>query len=53
MTLVTAWQTADPCPDCGGELTLLDDGAIMARLECSSCGYADTVPLADPAGGDR
>jgi ribosomal protein S27AE len=53
MTPATAWHTADPCPDCGGALTLLDDGAMTARLECGSCGYADTVPLADLAGGDR
>ena len=53
MIIVTVWDTAEPCPDCGGEPTLFDDGVSVARLECCYCGYADPVPLADPRGGDE
>jgi ribosomal protein S27AE len=53
MTPATVWQAAESCPDCGGALTLLDDGTATGRLDCGSCGYAETVAITDPAGGDK
>lgn len=53
MTAVTTWHAPDPCPDCAAPLALDDDGTGPARLECASCGYADTWTVADPAGGAR
>ena len=52
MTAPTEWQLAEPCPDCGTTLTLLDDGTNPARAECGSCGYADVRAVTVPAGGD-
>jgi DNA-directed RNA polymerase subunit M/transcription elongation factor TFIIS len=53
MSLPTIWATDDPCPDCGSTLTLTEDGSVL-RVECRSCGYADTWAT-DQAGpdGDR
>ena len=38
----TLWQTDDSCPACGTTLALADDGGGVLRVECRSCGYADT-----------
>lgn len=51
MNAAMAWQASEPCPDCGTELALLDDGTNPVRLDCGSCGYADTWTVSDPAGG--
>jgi hypothetical protein len=42
MTGPTRWQTDDPCPTCGTTLTLTGDGSDVIRVECRSCGRADT-----------
>jgi hypothetical protein len=42
MTDPTPWQTDDPCPSCGTTLTLTDDGGDVIRIECRSCGHAET-----------
>ena len=52
MTAPTEWQLAEPCPDCGVTLTLLDDGTNPARAECGSCGYAEARAVTVLAGGD-
>jgi Zn ribbon nucleic-acid-binding protein len=41
MTGLTRWQTDDPCPACGTTLTLTEGGGVL-RVECRSCGRADT-----------
>jgi hypothetical protein len=51
MTILTAWRTDDPCPACATDLTLLDDGASLARAECGSCGYAEARVVTVSAGG--
>jgi len=52
MTITTAWRTDEPCPTCGKDLTLLDDGTSPIRWECRSCG--DTpAELDEPFGGDE
>jgi hypothetical protein len=48
MTDLTLWQIDDPCPSCGIALTLTDDGGVL-RVQCRSCGYADTW-TAGPSG---
>ena len=53
MTALTTWLLDESCPDCGTELTLLDDGASPARAECGSCGYTDVRTVNLPTGGDR
>jgi transcription elongation factor Elf1 len=35
----TVWQTDEPCPSCGNELVLLDDGRYCLRAECRACGH--------------
>jgi ribosomal protein S27AE len=52
MSAATVWQAAESCPDCGAALSLLDDGTSAVRLDCGSCGYADTWTVTGPAGGD-
>ena len=34
MTILTLWQTDDPCPSCGTTLTLAEDGSPVQRAEC-------------------
>ena len=53
MNTAATWQAAESCPDCGGPLTLDDDGTSSVRLDCGSCGYADARAVTVPAGGDR
>jgi len=53
MNAATAWHAGEHCPDCTASLTLLDDGTSPVRLNCGSCGYADTWTVTDPAGGGR
>jgi uncharacterized Zn finger protein len=49
-----AWQTDEPCPSCGAEMVLLDDGLPEVLAECRSCGYRETWDNAtdNPRGGD-
>jgi hypothetical protein len=49
---VTAWRTDEPCPTCGADLTLLDDGSGCLRWECRMCGDRPVFDD-DPTGGDR
>jgi hypothetical protein len=42
MSDLMLWQIDDPCLSCGTALTLADDGGGVLRVECRSCGYADT-----------
>jgi len=51
MTALTAWLLGEPCPGCGTELTLFDDGTSPARAECDSCGHGE-VRVTSQAGGD-
>jgi ribosomal protein S27AE len=51
MTAATAWRAGEHCPDCGAALTLLDDGISLVRVDCGSCGYADTWTVIALAGG--
>ena len=51
MNVTTAWRTDEPCPTCGNDLTLLDDGASPIRWECRWCGDAPTG-LDETYGGD-
>ncbi len=53
MTIVTLWQTDDPCPACGTTLTLTENGSPMQQAECRSCGRADTWTSDHLAGGDQ
>jgi transcription elongation factor Elf1 len=50
-----AWQTDEPCPSCGAEMVLLDDGLPEALAECRSCGYRETWQDGRPgtSGGDN
>ena len=52
MTALTTWLLGESCPDCGTELTLLDDGTASASAECGSCGYIEVRAVTVPAGGD-
>ena len=51
MTMLTTWLLDESCPDCGTELTLLDDGTGPARSECVSCGHAEMRAVTVSAGG--
>ena len=51
MRTVTAWRTDEPCPTCGSDLTLLDDGFSPVRWECRMCGDAPDV-VDETSGGD-
>jgi len=53
MTMLTLWQTADPCPGCGTTMTLAEDGGPAQRAECCSCGRADTWTSDQISGGDQ
>jgi hypothetical protein len=53
MTDPTPWQTDDPCPSCGTTLTLTDDGGGVLRVECRSCGHADTWTTGPPGPADQ
>jgi ribosomal protein S27AE len=53
MSTPTTWATDEPCPSCGTTLTLADDGDARMVVECRCCGYADTWPTGQPAGGDQ
>jgi hypothetical protein len=33
------WHTEEPCPSCGNDLVLLDDGLPFLRAECRACGH--------------
>ncbi len=37
---VSAYRTDEPCPGCGNDLTLLDDGSAVLVTECRSCGWS-------------
>jgi len=52
MTITTTWRTDEPCPTCGNDLILLDDGLSPIRWECRWCGDAPTE-LDEPFGGDE
>ena len=42
------------CPACGTALVVTDDGTGTARVDCTSCEYADTWTVTEPsAGGAR
>jgi uncharacterized Zn finger protein len=47
------WLTEEPCPSCGAEMVLLDDGLPEALAECRACGYRETwdTGKSDTAGG--
>jgi hypothetical protein len=49
MTESTWWQTDEPCPSCGTALILTGDSGGVQRVECRSCGHADTWTT-DPPG---
>jgi hypothetical protein len=51
MTMLTTWLLDESCPDCGTELTLLDNGTGPASAECGSCGFAEVRAVTVPAGG--
>jgi Zn ribbon nucleic-acid-binding protein len=53
MTDQTRWQTDDPCPSCGTTLTLTGDGSDVIRVECRSCGHADTWTTSPPGPADK
>jgi hypothetical protein len=53
MSDLTLWQTDDPCPSCGTTLTLTDDGGGVLRVECRSCGHADTWITGPPGPADQ
>ena len=36
------WATEEPCPSCGAEMVLLDEGLPVALAECRACGYRET-----------
>ncbi len=50
----TAWHTEEPCPSCGTEMVLIDDGLPEALAECRACGYRETWdgPAPETTGGD-
>lgn len=35
------WATDEPCPSCGAEMVLIDDGLLVALAECRACGYRE------------
>ena len=37
----TTWATDEPCPNCDGELVLVDTGTAVPRAECRICGHAE------------
>jgi uncharacterized Zn finger protein len=37
----TAWRTDEPCPSCGNDLTVVDEGGPVLRAECRMCGHAE------------
>ncbi len=41
MIPVTVWQTDEPCPSCGYDLTVTDTGRRWLRAECRACGHAE------------
>jgi hypothetical protein len=47
MAVLTLWQADDPCPSCGTTMTLTEDGGAV-RVECRSCGHADTWTTSEP-----
>jgi len=53
MTILTPWQTDDPCPSCGTTLTLAEDGSPQQRAECRTCGRADTWTSDQTTGGEQ
>jgi hypothetical protein len=48
----TTWQIDEPCPACGAELVLVDDGQAVLRIECRLCGYAEPFDFGDTRDGD-
>jgi transcription elongation factor Elf1 len=48
------WLTEEPCPSCGAEMVLLDDGLPQALAECRACGYREAWDKAEheARGGD-
>jgi hypothetical protein len=43
VSILADWYAAEPCPDCGSAtLVLTDDGTGPVRLDCTSCGWAQT-----------
>jgi hypothetical protein len=43
MTILADWYAAQPCPGCEATtLVLTDDGSGPVRLDCASCGWAET-----------
>jgi ribosomal protein S27AE len=50
VNITTAWRTDEPCPTCGKDLTLLDDGDSPIRWECRFCGDAPDHPDTFPGG---
>ncbi len=53
MTILTLWQTDDPCPACGTTLILAEDGGPRQRAECRTCGRVDTWTSDQSTGGDQ
>lgn len=46
----TLWSTDLPCPSCGEDLTVIDNGAAILRAECRWCGHAETFGNATDGG---
>ena len=49
-----AWATDEPCPSCGAEMVLLDDGLLVGLAECRACGHREVWDGIDceATGGD-
>lgn len=47
-TRTTTWRTDEPCPTCGNDMTLIDDGGLILRAECRLCGHAEQWDTSDP-----
>lgn len=46
------WATDLPCPTCGADLVVLDDGIAVLRAECRSCGHGELLDNATDGGSD-
>ena len=36
----TTWRTDDPCPVCGTDVHVTDDGISAVRQDCPLCGWS-------------
>jgi transcription elongation factor Elf1 len=46
----TTWRTDQPCPVCGTELVLVDNGTAVLQAECRRCGYAGPFDTGETTG---